>query len=134
MKKNLTTDFLQTMAVTVLLVGAVGSVGLVLKAGRHTPVLLLVLFVGWVLSPFMALLVANRFSKRWPVSTRVAIYCLMLVVTLASLVGYSGAFNLPGTKPAFIFLVVPLISWLLMVTIIPVTRRLSRKSNNIDKT
>lgn len=125
---------MRTIALVVVLAGAVGSLGLVLNAGRNTPVLLLVLFVGWVLSPFMALLVANRVSKRWSVPTRATIYCLMLVVTLGSLVGYSGAFNSPDTKPAFIFLVVPLISWLLMVTVIPITRRLSRKSNNINKT
>jgi len=133
MKKILILDFLQAMALTVLLVGAVSSVGLVLNAGRKTPVFLLVLFIGWVLSLFMALLVANKVSKRWSVPTRGTIYCLMLVVTLSSLVGYSGAFNSSDTKPAFIFLVVPLISWLLIVTVIPITRRLSRKSNNINK-
>ena len=121
------------MGVKVLLIGAVGSVGLVLNAGRNTPVFLLVLFVGWVLSPFMAFLVANRVSKRWPVLTQRTICCLIIVVTLGSLVGYSGAFNSPHTKPAFIFLVVPFISWLLLVTVIPITRRLSRKSNNLNK-
>ena len=58
----------------------------------------------------------------------------MIVVTLGSMVGYSGAFNSPHTKPAFIFLVVPFISWLLLVTVILITRRLSHKSNNINKT
>jgi hypothetical protein len=132
MKKIITPDFLRAMALSVLLVGAAGSVGLVLMAGRNTPVLLLVLFVGWVLSPFIALLVANRVSKRWPVPARATISCLMLVMTLGSLVGYSGAFNSPDTKTAFIFLVIPFISWLLMVTVIPITRRLSRR--NIHKT
>src|ERR1700730_8633781 len=122
------------MAVAVLLVGALGSVGLVLNAGRNTPVLLLVLFVGWVLSPFLALLIVNRISKRWSAPTRATICCLMVVVALGSLLGYSGLFNSPHAKPAFIFLLVPLISWLLIVTVIPITRKLSRKSNSIDKT
>ena len=130
MKQFITLSIMRTMALVVVLAGAVGSLRLVLNAGRNTPVLLLVLFVSWVLSPIMALLVANRVSKRWSVPTCATIYCLMLVVTLGSQVGYSGAFNAPETKPAFIFLVVPLISWLLIVTVIPITRRLSRKSNN----
>ena len=47
--------------------GAVGSVGLMLRAGRSTPRLLLVLFVIWVLSPFVALAWANMVSSvgRW---------------------------------------------------------------------
>jgi hypothetical protein len=134
-KKFLTLSILRTMALAVGLAGAAGSLGLTLHAGRDTPVLLLVLFVGWVLSPFIALLIANRVSRRWSVATHATIYCLMLVVTLASLVGYSGAFNSPDTKPAFIFLVIPLISWLLMAIAIPIaellSRRLSRRNDNV---
>ena len=42
-----------------MLVGAVGSVGFLLRAGQRTPRLLLVLFVLWVLSPFMAVVLAD---------------------------------------------------------------------------
>jgi hypothetical protein len=127
-KKILTISFLRTMALIVVSLGALGSLGLMFNAGRHTPVLLLVLFVGWVLSPFIGLLIVNKISKRWSVPTRVTIYCLMLVLTLVSLVIYSGALTPPETKPASIFLVVPLTSWLLIVTVIPIARRLLRNS------
>jgi hypothetical protein len=130
LKKFLTPGIIRTIALVVVLIGAVCSLGLMLNAGRHTPVLLLVLFVGWVLSPFIGLLIANKISKRWSVPTRVTIYCLMLVLTLVSLVSYSGALTPPETKPAFIFLIVPLISWLLILTVIPIARRLSRNSTN----
>ncbi len=126
-KKFFTIRILRTMALIMVLVGAAGSLGLMLNAGRHTPVFLLVLFVGWLLSPFMALLVANVISKRWSILTRVTLYFLMLFITLGSLISYSGALSPPGTKPAFKFLIVPLISWLLLVTVIPITRKISRK-------
>jgi len=133
-KKILTLSFLRTIALIMVLVGAVGSLGLVLNAGRHTPVLLLVLFVGWVLSPFIALLIANVVSKRWSSLTCKTLYILMLVITLVSLVSYSGALTPPETKPASIFLLVPLTSWLLIMTVIPIARRMSRKNNSTNKT
>ena len=120
-------NFLRTMALTALLAGAMGSLGLMLYAGRHTPVLLLVLFVGWVVSPFMGLVVANVVSKRWSVLTRVTLYSLMLVIALGSLVGYTVAWRPQGTRPAFAFLVVPLVSWLLIALVIPIATLLSRR-------
>ena len=124
------------MAVVVALGGAGISLGLMLHAGRNNKsVLLVVLFVVWVLSPFLALMVANAVSKRWLVLTRITLYSLMLVLTPGSLVCYSGLWSPPGTKPAFVFLVVPLISWLLIVIVIPIaasrSRKLSRKSDNV---
>ena len=132
MKKFHSLSILRTMAVVVVVAGAVASVGLMLHAGRNNKsVLLIALFVIWVLSPFMALLVVSVVSKRWPVLTRVTIYSLMLILTLGSLVSYSGALSPPGTKPAFVFLMVPLISWLLIAIATSLSRRLSRKSENV---
>jgi hypothetical protein len=54
---------------------------------------------------------------------------LMLFLSLGSLAAYSGTFSQPTTRPAFMFLVIPLISWLLMMIVIPITRRMSR--NNV---
>ena len=134
MKKNLTLESLRAIVLIVLLAGAIGSLVMVLNAGRNNnSILLPVLFVTWVLSPFIALLIANMISKRWPVHTHAILYYLMLVVMLISLVGYSGAFSSPDTKPAFKFLLFPLISWLLIVIIIPITLRLSRKNGTALK-
>ena len=135
MKINLSLGSLRATALTVLLAGALGSLVMVLNAGRNNnSILLPALFVTWVLSPFITLLITNMISKRWSVHTRTTLYYLMLVVTFISLVGYSGAFSAPDTKPAFKFLVFPLISWLLIVIVIPITLRLSRKSNSINRT
>jgi hypothetical protein len=107
---------LRTLAVLVVVVGAVVSLGLVLHAGSKNPsILLIALFVIWVLSPFGALLLANLVSKRLPFLTRVTHYILMLVITFGSLAGYSGILDPPGVKPAFKFLIVPLLSWIIIV-------------------
>jgi hypothetical protein len=126
---------LRPVALTALLVGAVGSVGLMLRAGRHNNSrLLLVLFTLWVLSPFMALTWANVVSKRWPVLTRRALYSVMLVVVLASLAIYGDvALGPPRAKTAAVFVVVPPASWLLIAVIITLaglaSGRLSRRGS-----
>jgi len=105
------------------------------NAGRNQrSIFLIVLFTIWVISPFMALFVADVIAKRWPIPIRVSLYLLMLFVTLGSLLSYSGAFNPPGTKPAFKFLVVPFVSWLLIVLVIFIASSQSRKTarRNID--
>jgi len=128
MKKTPNLGFLRTVALVVLLAGAGGSLDLTLQAGRNNPsVLLRVLFACWVLSPFIALLVANLISIRWSLLTRRVLYFLMLVLTLGSLFCYSGAWSPPGTKPAFVFLIVPVISWLLLAIVLWLAASQSRK-------
>src|ERR1035438_2811719 len=113
---------LRAAALIAVLAGAVGSVGLMLHAGRRNPSrILLVLFALWVLSPFAALVLGNMFSKRWLVPARAALYSVMLVLTMASLAIYGVvALGPPRAKTAFVFLVVPPASWLLMAIVVPV--------------
>ena len=127
---------LRTIAVIAVLAGAGVSLGLMFHAGRqNNSVLLLLLFAGWVLSPFIALIVVNQISGRWTVLTRLILFCLMLVLTFASVITYSGVLSPPGTKPAFVFLIVPLGSWLLIalfiLTIEALSRRKARKGENV---
>ena len=107
--------------------GAVGSFGLMLRAG-HPPLLLRVLFAIWVLSPFVALLVAHTVSKRWQVLTRATLYGVMLIVTAGSLAFYwNVAFGPPRPKPASVFLLVPLGSWLLITIAVSTAAFVSRR-------
>jgi membrane protease YdiL (CAAX protease family) len=120
--------FLHVIALIGVITGAVGSVGLTLYAGRNTPRFLLVLFIIWVLSPFAALAWANLKSKRWSVLTRATLYCVTLVIVLASLAIYGKVVLPPAESPrAFAFIVVPLGSWLLMVIIVPMAEFISRR-------
>jgi len=120
---------LRVVALIAVVAGAVGSLVLMLRAGRSTPRLLLVVFVIWVLSPFVALLWANMVSKRWSVVTRTTLYCVTLVVTLGSLAFYGELVVVkpPGSANAFLFVVVPPGSWLLMTIVVPIAAFISRR-------
>jgi|ERR1035437_869491 hypothetical protein len=132
MKKIYNLNFLRIMSLIVMFVGAIGSLCFMFNSGRNqNSVILITLFTVWVLSPFIGLLIAHKISTRWVVLSRITLYCLMLVITFVTLISYSGVISPLGKKPAFKFLVVPLISWLLIVTVIPIVNRLSRKSNDI---
>ena len=122
---------MRAVALIALGVGAVGSLGLMLRADQHTPRLLLVLFFFWVLSPFVALAWANVLSKRWAVLTRAALYGVTLVVTLGSLAFY-GKLVLPpaGSPRAFVFVAVPPASWLLMTIVVSAAALMSRKRSH----
>ena len=120
---------LRAVALIAVVAGAVGSVGLMLRAGQRTPRLLLVLFVIWLLSPFVALAWANLVSKRWSLLTRAALYCVTLVVALGSLAIYGELVVLrrPGSANAFLWVIVPPGSWLLMAIVVPIAALISRR-------
>jgi hypothetical protein len=119
---------LRAIATVVVLIAAVASLIMVIRAGRHNrSVLLPILFILWVISPFAALLIANRISKPWSPHTRITLYWLMLIISMGCLVGYCGLLSPPGTKPAFVFLITPAMAWLLIVTAIPIAAAVSRR-------
>ena len=126
---------LRAAALIAVLAGAVGSFGLMLHAGRRNDSrILLVLFTIWVLSPFVALVLADVVSKRWSVLTRATLHSVMLVLTLASLAIYGDvALGPPRAKPAFVFVVVPPASWLLIAIAVPIAALISgRQSRRSD--
>jgi hypothetical protein len=128
---------LRAVARIAVAAGAVGSVGLMLRVGHRNPSrILLVLFAVWVLSPFVALAVADNVSKRWSVFTRTTLHSVMLIVTLGSLAIYGDvAFGPARPQPAAMFLLVPLGSWLLMTIVVPlaalISGRLSRRGAGV---
>jgi len=112
-------------------IAALASVVLILYGGRrNSSGVLLILFVIWVLSPFVGLALANRTSTRWPVGVHTALHTVMLVVAGASLPIYVNAVLIsPHAKLAAPFLIVPFVSWLLilMVVLIAFFRRQERQ-------
>ena len=90
-----------------LMVGAAGSVAIMLHVGHRN--------TGWVLSPFVALLLAARIGKRLQALAPTTLHRLMLILTLGSLAMYGYvALRAPRPKPAAVFLLVPLGSWILV--------------------
>ena len=91
------------------------------------------IFLVWVLSPYIILILADVASKRWSVITRATLYGLMLVLTPASLAIYGYvALGPPRAHTAAAFVVVPPASWLLIAIAIPtaalISGRLSRRN------
>lgn len=124
---------LRATALIAVLVGSVGSLGLMLHAGRNAPWLLIVLFTFWVLSPFIALALASVISKRWSVPTRATLYMVMLVLTAGSLAIYGAdALRPPHAQAAFVFVAVPAASWLLIAIVVAVAVVISRSRSRRD--
>jgi hypothetical protein len=114
-----------------VLAGAVGSLALMLYAGRHQKSrILLLLFAAWVLSPFTAPVLTNVVSQRWSVLTRATLNITMLVVTLGSLAIYGDvAFGHTKAKIGSVFLIVPLLSWLLIAVAVPIAALVARRAD-----
>ena len=108
-------DRLRTAGLIAVRIGAVLSTGITLYAGRRNPSRLLIgLFVIWVLLPFVAMLWADIASRGWPVGLRATFYGVMLLITAGSVGIYGNAVLNPPEKGAFVFLTVPLASWVLI--------------------
>ncbi len=122
---------LRRVALGATVAGAVGSVVCTFMVGRHNQsVVLMVMFMGWVLAPFVSLLVADRRSRGWPAATRTALQVVMLIVALGSLAIYGTvALGPPRPQPAAFFLLVPLGSWLLAL-VVPLVAIISRRRSS----
>jgi hypothetical protein len=122
---------LRGAALIAVLAGAGGLFGLMLRAGRRSDSrFLLALFAIWVLSPFVALVLANVVSKGWSVLTRSTLHTVMLVLSLGSWAIYGvDALRPPRAKAAFVFVVVPLASWLLIATLVPIAALISGRQS-----
>ena len=120
---------LRAAALIATMLGAVGSVALMFRVGHRNPsILLMVLFTGWVLAPFVGLMVAERRSKRWSAVIGTTLHGVMLVVALTSVAIYGNiAFGPPRAQPAFWFLVVPAASWLPVGIVVMIAPMVSRR-------
>ncbi len=118
---------LRTVALIALVVGAIGSLIFMFRAGQHTPRLLLILFIFWVLAPFVALFWANMVSKHWSALTRATLYCVTLIVAIGSLAIYSEWIDvrLAGSANAFLWVIVPPASLVFITIIVGIAALLS---------
>jgi hypothetical protein len=130
-KKVLNIRFLHAIVLILILTGAVGSLVLTFHAGRkNNSVLLPLLFAVWVISPYIAFLMSDIISRNWSIFARIGLYCLIIVLSVCSLLCYGGILSPPGVKPAFVFLIVPLISWILLVILILLSEKISGRMSN----
>ncbi len=134
----LDTGFLSVLhraALIAMITGAAGSVTLMLHAGRRQQSrVLIVLFGIWVLSPFVAGVVASSVSKRWAALTQATLCMVIVVLTLGSLAIYGDvAFGYTKAKVGFIFLVVPLASWLIAAVAVTTAALISGRQSHRRK-
>lgn len=123
-------SLLRGAAVAAAIVGATGSIYLLSRAGSHQPsIILWILFIGWILLPWIALLFAWRSNRRWLMQVRKVLYWLMIGMASVSLPGYAGVFSPPNTKLAFVFLVGPLLSWAVIGIFVVIVWIRSRAGN-----
>jgi len=107
---------LRAPARVAVLIGALGSVGITLYAGRQNPSsLLIVAFALWVLSPFVLIILVDGASTRWRFLSRPALNGATLAVTAVSLGAYAArVLRPPKAQAAFVFVVVPPVCWCLI--------------------
>lgn len=113
------------------MVGAAGSLGLLFRAGQDTPPFLLVLFVGWILLPFIALAWAIVVSKSWLAMTRTALYWVAVAVALGSPAIYGSVVLRSATRPrGFFFVLVPPVSLLLAMSVVLIAAQMARRRSH----
>jgi membrane-bound metal-dependent hydrolase YbcI (DUF457 family) len=109
--------------------GTIGSVAFLLRViHRNQSRLLIAGFVLWVVSPFVALALADLASRRWSMAMRRALCGVALAVAVGSLAIYGADAVWPRkSQPAFVFVAAPPVSWLLSALVVSTAGLLSRK-------
>lgn len=99
---------LRSVALIVLVFGAMAAIGLLRRAQQHPPPIVIVGFIAWVAAPFVLLAIANVLSPRWWRTVRVTLFAVTLFVAAATLAIYFDDSVAHRTaKPAFVYVAVP---------------------------
>ena len=115
----------RSTAVRAAVLGAGCSAALMIYAGRKSPqALVIALFVVWVVFPFIAMLAAAMWARRWTEPRQRALYRFITATSAISVVIYALAAFVPiGQRPTPIFVMLAPISLLsLLVTMVLAAR------------
>lgn len=111
-----TTELIKKFSLITLLIGCLGSLYFVIYNGRNNKsIVLVLLFIMWVLSPFIGFMLLIRNLNYESGIIYKATNIFIIFISLASLLLYSGLLLAPGAKLTGFFLIVPLISWFMIV-------------------
>lgn len=126
--KTFDENIFRNIALIISIIGFIGSLCFLLKTGRNqSSILLTTLFIIWVLTPFLGLFFANKTSTNWRIDSRKLFYWFTVILTIVSLIAYSGLLTPQKKKSTFLFLSVPLISLLFIIIFITKVRKLKDK-------
>jgi hypothetical protein len=118
---------LGTVALIATVCGAACSLYFVINAGsNNNSVVLKSLFIVWILSPFIAFFIMLSIVRKWKTGIQNVIHWLLIILTIVSLIGYSGLIKIPNTKNAFVFLIIPFLSWVLLIATVIAARKFSK--------
>jgi hypothetical protein len=125
LKKLSRLNLLRKINYVVIPIGALVSLYFTFKAGgNNKSFLLLSMFMGWVAFPFLGLFFFNFLCKSFLPPVRLTLIILTYFITIGSLICYSGLVK--SRHVAFLFLVVPFVSWVLLLVIIPLAASRAR--------
>jgi hypothetical protein len=109
-------DLVRSLALGIGTSGALGSLAFTLQAGRNNGSWILdLLFSAWVLSPFIILIISCMLSRRWLSRARISLYIFTIGISVASLIFYGRLLSFSEVRPAYVFLVIPFISWIIVL-------------------
>jgi len=122
---------MQKVARLAAIVGAVGSVALTLYAGRSSPQqFVMVLMAGWVFAPYFGYALARQFSARWSAGTRSALDVIIVVIAAAAVAIYARDALQPPPRRAGPYVLVPIVSWLILLVAAVAGWWSSRRANH----
>ena len=124
---------MKKIAFVIWLGGTIGSIVFVLNAGRYSPIFLLIVFIGWVLSPYVALFLVNFVSKLRLLVHFITFFWMTLFISLGSLISYYAALGKHGTRSTAVYLIVPLISWVVILVVIAISANKRPKVSGMEK-
>jgi hypothetical protein len=107
---------LPLLALLIVFAGTAISGVLVLTAGRRNhSIFLRVIFLVWVLLPFISMVVVFLISGQWVLSSQRRACWLVLVLSVCSLFAYIDLPGIAGTRPALVFLVTPAVTDIILI-------------------
>jgi hypothetical protein len=124
-------DGLRTPARIVMALSAFVAEALMLFAGRENRHYeITALFIVWVGSPFVLLWAADRASRSWPRPVQTTLSWLMLLVACVTVAAYVRRIvRPPAVQAAFVFVLVPPVSWLVIALAIGVAFLIATRSH-----
>jgi len=89
-------------------IGALVSFALYFRATDHPPLLIHVLFGGWIIGPYVLLAGAIRRSPKWPQAVQTAICACTIAIASLMITSFANPNLKPtGSPRAFVFVMVP---------------------------
>ena len=126
--RALTALFRSAAAALVVIAGIMSLALQLYQARTNEHYYMTVLFALWVSSPFVAMIWLWKYSDKWITQSRLVAFLDMILISMLSMAVYiNNLLNPRMAQPAFVFVVVPAISWIFIGVMVLVAVYLTRK-------